>query len=74
MEKTSNVFDFVDYQNVGPIKNFLSVFTHARDRCFCDVRVCYKQMTVAVAAFSAALLIIKRITLRCKSFLNNQSL
>ena len=33
-EKTSNLFDFVDYQNVGPIMNFLSVFTHARDRCF----------------------------------------
>ena len=33
-EKTSNLFDFVDYQNAGPIMNFLSVFTHARDRCF----------------------------------------
>ena len=33
-EKTSNLFDFVDYQNVGPIMNFLSVFTHARDGCF----------------------------------------
>ena len=32
--KTSNLFDFVDYQNVEPIMNFLSVFTHARDRCF----------------------------------------
>ena len=34
MTKTSNLFDFVDYQNVGSIINFLSVFTHARDRCF----------------------------------------
>ena len=33
-KKTSNLFDFVDYQNVGSIMNFLSVFTHARDRCF----------------------------------------
>ena len=33
-EKTSNLFDSVDYQNAGPIMNFLSVFTHARDRCF----------------------------------------
>ena len=33
-KKTSNLFDFVDYQNAGPIMNFLSVFTHARDRCF----------------------------------------
>ena len=33
-EKTSNLFDFVDYQNAGPIMHFLSVFTHARDRCF----------------------------------------
>ena len=33
-KKTSNLFDFVDYQNVGPIINFLGVFTHARDRCF----------------------------------------
>ena len=32
--KTSNLFEFADYQNVGPIMNFLSVFTHARDRCF----------------------------------------
>ena len=67
---------------------------------FCDVIVCYKQMTVVekamhttsqlilqaidvvtfdfkgthVRCFSAALLIIKWITLRCKSFLNVQSL
>ena len=48
---TSNLFDFVDYQNVGPIMNFLSVFTHARDRCFFfDVRVCYRLMAVAVKA------------------------
>ena len=33
-EKTSDLFDFIDYQNVRPIMNFLSVFTHARDRCF----------------------------------------
>ena len=33
-KKTSNLFDFVDYQNVGPIMNFLSVLTHAHDRCF----------------------------------------
>ena len=41
---------FIDYQNVGPIMNFLSVFTHACGRMFCDVRVCYKQMTVAEKA------------------------
>ena len=28
------MFDFVDYQNAGPIMNVLSVFTHARDQCF----------------------------------------
>ena len=28
------MFDCVDYQNDGPIMNFLSVFTHARHRCF----------------------------------------
>ena len=33
-KKISNLFDFVDYQNAGPIMSFLSVFTHARDRCF----------------------------------------
>ena len=33
-EKTSNLFDSVDYQDAGPKMNFLSVFTHARDRCF----------------------------------------
>ena len=44
-EKTSNLFDFVDYQNVGPIMNFLSVFTHARDRCFVT-----SEMTVAEKA------------------------
>ena len=33
-KKTSTLFDFADYQNAGPIMNFLSVFTHARDRCF----------------------------------------
>ena len=30
----SNLFDSVNYQNAGPIMNFLSVFTHARDRRF----------------------------------------
>ena len=34
MKKNTNVFDSVDYQNAGPKMNFLSVFTHARDRCF----------------------------------------
>ena len=33
-EKTSNLFDSVDYQDAGPIMNFLSVFKDARDRCF----------------------------------------
>ena len=33
-QKTSNLFEIVDYQNAGPIMNFLSVFTHARNRCF----------------------------------------
>ena len=26
--------DYVGYQNAGPKINFLSVFTHARGRCF----------------------------------------
>ena len=30
----TNLFDSVDYQNAGPQMNFLSVFTHARDRWF----------------------------------------
>ena len=34
MKKNTNVFDSVEYQNAGPQMNFLSVFTHARDRCF----------------------------------------
>ena len=29
-----NLTDSVDYQNAGPPINFLSVFTHALDRCF----------------------------------------
>ena len=33
-EKKTNLFDYVDYQNAGPKINFLSVFTHARGRCF----------------------------------------
>ena len=33
-KKTSNLVDFVNYQNVGPFMNFMSVFTHAFDRCF----------------------------------------
>ena len=54
-KKTLNLFDFVDYQNVRPIMNFLSVFMHALDRCFFDVRVCYSLMAVAVkAAFTAS--------------------
>ena len=32
MSKKSNLSDSVDYQNTGPKMNFLSVFTHARDR------------------------------------------
>ena len=54
MKKTSNFFDFVDYQNVGSIMNFLSVFTHARDRCFFDVRVCFRLMVVSVKAMHTA--------------------
>ena len=34
MKKKSNLFDSADYENAGPITNFLSVFTRARDRCF----------------------------------------
>ena len=34
MTKKSNLSDSVDYQNAGPKKTFLSVFTHARDQCF----------------------------------------
>ena len=49
-EKTSNLIDLVDYRNVGQKMNFLSVFTHACDRCFFDVRVCYRLMAVAVKA------------------------
>ena len=33
-KKKSNLSDSVDYQNAGPTMNFLSVFTHARNRCF----------------------------------------
>ena len=33
-KKKSNLSDSVDYQNTGPKMNFLSVFTHARDRYF----------------------------------------
>ena len=33
-KKKSNLFDSVDYRNAGPTMNFLSVFTHASDRCF----------------------------------------
>ena len=33
-KKTSNLFDFVVYQNAGPIMNFLSVFMHERNRCY----------------------------------------
>ena len=32
--KKSNLSDSVDYQNAEPKTNFLSVFTHARNRCF----------------------------------------
>ena len=34
MSKKSNLFDSVDYQNAVPTMNFLSIFTHARDRYF----------------------------------------
>ena len=35
MTKTnSNLSDSVDYQNAEPKMNYLSVFTHVRDRCF----------------------------------------
>ena len=34
MTKNSNLSHSVDYQNTGPKMNFLSVFTHARDRHF----------------------------------------
>ena len=34
MKKKKYLFDSVDYQNAGPTMNFLSVFTHTRDRCF----------------------------------------
>ena len=52
MRKNRNkfLFDSVDYQNAGPKMNFLSVFTHTRDRWFCDVRVCYRLMAVVVKA------------------------
>ena len=33
-EKKTNLSDSVDYQNAGPKMNFLSVISHARDRCF----------------------------------------
>ena len=41
------LFDFVEFQNDGPIMNFLSVFTPSM---FCDVRVCYRLIDVAVKA------------------------
>ena len=50
MTEKSNLFDSVNYQNAGPIINFLSVFTHVRDRCFVTARVCYRLMAVAVKA------------------------
>ena len=34
MTKKSNLSDSVDYQNAGPKMNFLSVISHAYDRCF----------------------------------------
>ena len=34
MTKKTNLSDSVDYQNTGPKKNFLSVFTHALDPYF----------------------------------------
>ena len=34
--------------------NFLSVLTHALERCFCDVRVCYRLMVVVVKAMHTA--------------------
>ena len=34
MTKKSNLTDSVDYKNAEPKMKFLSVFTHARDRCF----------------------------------------
>ena len=33
-KKISNLLEFVDYQDAGPIMNFLGVFMHARNRCF----------------------------------------
>ena len=34
-KKTKQIlFDSVDHQNAGPKMNFLSFFTHTRDRCF----------------------------------------
>ena len=33
-KKKSNLSDSVDYHNAEPTMNFLSVFMHARDRCF----------------------------------------
>ena len=33
-EKKSNLSESVDYQNAGLKMNFLSVISHARDRCF----------------------------------------
>ena len=34
--------------------NFLSVFMHALNRCFCDVRLCYRLMVVAVKVMHTA--------------------
>ena len=48
-KKQTNLFDYVDYQNVGPKKNFLSVSrTLVID--VLDVSVCYRFMAVAVKA------------------------
>ena len=49
-KRKSNLLDSVAYQNAGPKMNFLSIFTHARDRCFFYARVCYRSMAVIIKA------------------------
>ena len=52
-KKKLKLNDSVDYQNAGPPMNFLCVFTRSLDQ-FCDVRVCYRLMDMAVEAMHTA--------------------
>ena len=59
-KKTSNLFDFVDYQNAGPIMNFLGVFTHARDRRFVTSD-CYRLVAVKAMHTTSQLILLESL-------------